>query len=148
MKAMGEDDAIAPELYARQGDPSKYTDIPTLISEIVVKVPTDQVMSDLDAAVAYAKASGKADTAKLAVTGFCWGGWATWMYSAHNPDLKAAVAWYGSDRKPSELTPKNPLDIAGDVNARSSPSMAAPIRASRKRQSKSARPPARRPANL
>ena len=107
--------AIAPELYARQGDPSKYTDIPTLISEIVVKVPTDQVMSDLDAAAAYAKGSGKADTTKLAVTGFCWGGWATWMYSAHNPDLKAAVAWYGTDRKPSELTPKNPLDIAADV---------------------------------
>ena len=107
--------AIAPELYARQGDPSKYTDIPTLISEIVVKVPTAQVMSDLDAAVAYAKSSGKADTTKLAVTGFCWGGGATWMYSAHNPNLKAAVAWYGSDRKPSELTPKNPLDIAGEV---------------------------------
>jgi carboxymethylenebutenolidase len=102
--------AIAPELYARQGDPSKYTDIPKLISEIVIKVPTDQVMSDLDAAVAYAKASGKADTTKLAVTGFCWGGFATWMYAAHNPVLKAAVAWYGSDRKITELTPKNPVD--------------------------------------
>ena len=76
--------AIAPELYARQGDPSKYTDIPTLISEIVVKVPTEQVMSDLDATEAYAKSTGMADTAKLAVTGFCWGGWATWMYAAHN----------------------------------------------------------------
>src|SRR5437879_7355173 len=65
--------AIAPELFARQGDPSKYTDIPTLISEIVVKVPTDQVMSELDGTVAYAKSWGKADTAKLAVTGFCWG---------------------------------------------------------------------------
>ena len=85
--------AIAPELYARQGDASKYTDIPKLISEIVVKVPTEQVMSDLDATVAYAKSSGKADTAKLAVTGFCWGGFATWMYAAHNPGLKAAVAW-------------------------------------------------------
>jgi len=107
--------AIAPELYARQGDPSKYTEIPKLVSEIVVKVPTDQVMSDLDAAVAYAKASGKADTAKLAVTGFCWGGFATWMYAAHNSNLKAAVAWYGSDRKISELQPKNPADIAGEV---------------------------------
>src|SRR6202162_11562 len=107
--------AIAPELYARQGDASKYTDIPKLISEIVVKVPTDQVMSDLDAAVTYAKSSGKADTAKLAVTGFCWGGFATWMYAAHNPGLKAAVAWYGSDRKISELQPKNPADIAGDL---------------------------------
>src|SRR5260221_9763883 len=83
--------AIAPELYARQGDPSKYTEIPKLVSEIVVKVPTDQVMSDLDAAVAYAKASAKAETAKLAVTGFCWGGVATRMYAAHNPGLRAAV---------------------------------------------------------
>ena len=107
--------AIAPELYARQGDPSKYTDIPTLISEIVVKVPTDQVMSDLDATAAYAKASGKADTTRLAVTGFCWGGWATWMYAGHNPALKAAVSWYGTDRKPSELTPQNPVDIAADL---------------------------------
>jgi carboxymethylenebutenolidase len=107
--------AIAPELYARQGDPAKYTDIPTLISEVVNKVPTDQVMSDLDATEAYAKSTGKADTSKLAVTGFCWGGFATWMYAAHNPDLKAAVAWYGPDRKTSEIVPKNPVDIAGSV---------------------------------
>jgi carboxymethylenebutenolidase len=107
--------AIAPELYARQGDPSKYTDTQKLVAEVVVKVPTEQVMTDLDATIAYAKASGKADTAKLAVTGFCWGGFATWMYAAHNPGLKAAVAWYGSDRKISELQPKNPADIAGQV---------------------------------
>jgi carboxymethylenebutenolidase len=107
--------AIAPELYARQGDPSKYTDIPALISEVVNKVPTDQVMSDLDATEAYAKSTGKADTSKLAVTGFCWGGFATWMYAAHNPDLKAAAAWYGPDRKISEIVPKNPVDIAGQV---------------------------------
>src|SRR5580700_10569895 len=108
--------AIAPELYARQGDPSKYTDIPKLISEIVVKVPTEQVMSDLDATVAYAKSSGKADTAKLGVTGFCWGGFTTWMYAAHQPALKAAVAYYGSPRKISDLTPQNPEDVAQDVH--------------------------------
>jgi carboxymethylenebutenolidase len=107
--------AIAPALYARQGDPSKYTDIPKLIAEIVVKVPTDEVMSDLDAAVIYAKSTGKADASRLGVTGFCWGGFATWMYAAHNPGLKAAVAWYGADRKITDLTPQNPLDIAGDL---------------------------------
>jgi carboxymethylenebutenolidase len=107
--------AIAPALYARQGDPSKYTDIPTLISEIVVKVPTDEVMSDLDGTVIYAKSSGKADTKRLAVTGFCWGGFATWMYAAHNPGLKAAVAWYGADRKIGPLIPQNPVDIAGQL---------------------------------
>jgi carboxymethylenebutenolidase len=107
--------AIAPALYARQGDASQYTDIPKLIAEIVVKVPTDEVMSDLDATVVYAKSTGKADTKRLAVTGFCWGGWATWMYAGHQPALKAAVAWYGTDRKITDLTPQNPLDIAGDV---------------------------------
>jgi carboxymethylenebutenolidase len=107
--------AIAPALYARQGDPSKYTDIPKLISEIVVKVPTDEVMSDLDATVVYAKSTCKADATRLGVTGFCWGGFATWMYAAHQPALKAAVAWYGAPRKISDLTPQNPEDIAGDV---------------------------------
>ena len=107
--------AIAPAFYARQGDPSKYTDTQKLVAEIVVKVPTDEVMSDLDATVVYAKSTGKADTKRLAVTGFCWGGFATWMYAAHNPGLKAAVPWYGSDRKIGTLQPQNPVDIAGEV---------------------------------
>src|SRR5580693_6735920 len=108
--------AIAPELYARQGNPAEISDIQELIQKVVIKVPTDQVMSDLDAAAAYAKGSGKADTAKLAVTGFCWGGWATWMYAAHNPDLKAGFAGNGPDPRPSERTPKNPLDTAAEGN--------------------------------
>src|SRR3954453_6590737 len=107
--------AIAPELYARQGDPSKITDSQELVKQIVSKGPDSQVMADLDAAAAYAKSSGKADTAKLAVTGFCWGGRIVWLYAAHNPGLKAAVAWYGVDRQPGELTPKNPADLAGDL---------------------------------
>lgn len=107
--------AIAPELYARQGDPSKYTDMRKLIAELVAKVPTGEVMSDLDAAVIYAKETGKADTGKLGITGFCWGGFATWMYAAHNPRLKAAVSWYGPDRKKSVFVPQNPTDIAGEV---------------------------------
>jgi carboxymethylenebutenolidase len=99
--------AIAPELNARQGNPAKISDIQELVQKIVMKVPTDQVMSE-----AYAKAS-KADATKLAVTGFCWV--AGQPACIPNPNLKAAVAWYGSDRKPTELTPKNPLDIASDV---------------------------------
>jgi carboxymethylenebutenolidase len=106
--------AIAGELWARQGNAGAAKDIDET-RKIMTSVPTDQVMSDLDATVAYAKGTGKADTAKLAVTGFCWGGFATWMYAAHNPGLKAAVAWYGSDRAKSDITPKNPLDIAGEV---------------------------------
>src|SRR6516225_5001942 len=110
--------AIAPVLYARQGDPSKISDIQELIKTIVSKVPDAQVMSDLDATVAYAKSSGKADTAKLAVTGFCWGGGIVWRYAAHNPTLKAAAAWYGPiDRPRTELQPKYPIDLAADLKA-------------------------------
>jgi carboxymethylenebutenolidase len=87
--------AIAPDLYVRQGDATKYTDNQALIRDVVSKVADAQVMGDLDAAVAFARASGSADTAKLGVTGFCWGGRIVWMYAGHNPGVKAAVAWYG-----------------------------------------------------
>ena len=87
--------AVAPEMYARQGDVSKIKDFREIISKVVSKVPDKQVMSDLDAAVAWAKGTGKADVAKLGITGYCWGGRIVWLYAAHNPDLKAGVAWYG-----------------------------------------------------
>jgi carboxymethylenebutenolidase len=110
--------AIAPELYARQGNPAAISDTQELIKTIVSKVPDAQVMSDLDASVAYAKSTGKADTTRLAVTGFCWGGRIVWLYAAHNPALKAAVAWYGPiDRPRTELQPKYPIDLAGDLKA-------------------------------
>lgn len=109
--------AIAPELYFRQGDPKTYTDIPKLISELVSKVPDEQVMGDLDSAVAFAKAEGKADTAKLAITGFCWGGRIVWLYDAHNPAVKAGVAWYGPlKRDATPLQPKYPVDLAKELH--------------------------------
>ncbi len=107
--------AIAPELYARQGNPAEIKDPKELITKIVAKVPDEQVMSDLDATLVYAKSSDKADLSKLAVTGFCWGGRIIWLYAGHQPALKAAVAWYGVDRAHSELTPNNPLDIIPDL---------------------------------
>ncbi len=100
--------AIAPELYARQGDVSKVQDMRNIISEIVSKVPDAQVMSDLDAAVEYARKTGRADAKKLGITGFCWGGRIVWLYAAHNPKLKAGVAWYGR-LVPTEQSPRNPL---------------------------------------
>jgi carboxymethylenebutenolidase len=109
--------AIATELYVRQGDVSRLGSIDA-IRPIVAKVPDAQVMSDLDATVAYAKATGNGDTTRLGITGFCWGGRITWLYAAHNPALKAAVAWYGRlAGDPSPLMPKNPVDIAGDLKA-------------------------------
>lgn len=109
--------AVAPEMYARQGDVSKLKSIDE-IRPIVAKVPDKQVMADLDATVAFAKASGKADVSKLAITGFCWGGRVTWLYAAHNPGLKAGIAWYGRlVGDASEMTPKHPVDLAADLKA-------------------------------
>ncbi len=108
--------AVAPELFARQGDVSKLTDF-AAIRPIVAKVPDAQVMSDLDATVAWAKDSG-ADTDKLGITGFCWGGRIVWLYSAHNPNLKAGVAWYGRlVGDTTDLQPKYPVDVAADLKA-------------------------------
>lgn len=109
--------AIAPDLYSRQGDASKYTDIGKLLSEVVSKVPDEQVMNDLDGALAWAAENG-GDVKKLAITGFCWGGRITWLYAAHNKDVKAGVAWYGRlVGTPSELSPKNPVDLADALYA-------------------------------
>ncbi len=106
--------AVAPELYARQGNVSKLTEIKDILA-IVGKVPDVQVMGDLDAAVAWARGNG-ASASKLGITGFCWGGRITWMYCAHNPTVGAGVAWYGPlVGQPSELKPKNPVDIAATL---------------------------------
>jgi carboxymethylenebutenolidase len=110
--------AIAVELYARQGDVSKMTDFKQIVSEVVAKVPDAQVMSDLDAAVAWAGKSGEGDAARVAVTGFCWGGRIVWLYAAHSPTLKAGVAWYGRlTGETNELQPKYPLDVASQLIA-------------------------------
>jgi carboxymethylenebutenolidase len=109
--------AIAPDLFIRQGDPSKTTSVAELIKEIISKVPDAQVMQDLDAVVAWAKTNG-GNVNKLAITGFCWGGRITWLYAAHNPLVKTGAAWYGGlVGKPNELKPSNPIDIAASLKA-------------------------------
>lgn len=108
--------AIAPELFARQGDPSEYVEIAKLMTEVVAKVPDAQVMADLDGALAWAGQNG-GDPARAAITGFCWGGRITWLYAAHGP-VKAGVAWYGRlVGSPSALMPKQPIDLVPHLKA-------------------------------
>ncbi|CAN1724386.1 putative dienelactone hydrolase [Hyphomicrobium sp. 1Nfss2.1] len=110
--------AIAPELYFRQGSVAGMGDIKEIISRVVSKVPDAQVMSDLDATVAYAKAKGHGDVGKLGITGFCWGGRIVWLYAAHSAALKAGVAWYGKLVGDSTTsTPRHPVDIASELKA-------------------------------
>jgi carboxymethylenebutenolidase len=108
--------AIAPELFQRQGDPLAYNEMAKLQAEVVSKVPDAQVMGDLDAAVKWAGAHG-GNTSKVGITGFCWGGRITWLYTAHSPNVKAGVAWYGRLVGASTpVTPKHPVDVAAAMN--------------------------------
>jgi carboxymethylenebutenolidase len=107
---------VAPALFAREGDVARMTDTQQIML-VVAKVPDRQVAADLDATVAWAKSTGHANTHKLGIVGFCWGGGQVWLYAAHNPNLRAAVAWYGILRRPStESTPKSPLDLAAQID--------------------------------
>jgi carboxymethylenebutenolidase len=109
--------AIAPELFARHGDPAMYGSMAKLIAEVVSKAGDAQVMADLDGAVAWAGAHG-GNTAKVGITGFCWGGRITWLYAQHSPKVKAGVAWYGRlVGNSTALTPKHPLDLAATIKA-------------------------------
>src|ERR1044072_6283949 len=112
--------AVAPSLYARQGDTTqlKMEDV----MKVVGRVPDEQVMADLDSTVAYARATGKSDGKRVGITGFCWGGRIVWLYSAHSKELDAGVAWYGrlvgrADQPANPLTPRHPVDLAGELNA-------------------------------
>jgi carboxymethylenebutenolidase len=109
--------AIAPELYARQGDPTTYGEVAKLMAELVSKVSDAQVMGDLDGAVKWAGQNG-GDVQRVGITGFCWGGRITWLYAEQSSNVKAAVAWYGRlVGTASELSPKHPVDLAAGIKA-------------------------------
>jgi carboxymethylenebutenolidase len=108
--------AVAPELYARQADMSKVTTLDDARA-VAGKVPNQQVLSNLDATTAWAR-TAKGDTARLGITGFCYGGRVVWLYAAHSPQLKAGVAWYGVLGGPqNDMRTKHPLDLVKDLKA-------------------------------
>ncbi len=105
--------AIAPDLFQRQGDPARLSSNKEIFDQIVSRVPDAQVIADLDAMLAWAGRSGRGDPARAAITGFCWGGRIVWLYAAHNPQLRAGIAWYGRlVGAPTPLTPTHPVDVA------------------------------------
>jgi carboxymethylenebutenolidase len=109
--------AVAPALFAREGDVVGMSDFKQIM-RVVARVPERQAASDLDATASWARSTGKADTSKLGIVGFCWGGRQVWLYAAHNPELKAGVSWYGVLQRPkSDMTPDNPIDLVQRLNA-------------------------------
>jgi carboxymethylenebutenolidase len=108
--------AVAPDYYFRKGDLTKITEIPQLMPAVNAK-PDAELLSDLDATVAWAKSQG-GDTARLGIIGFCRGGRTVWEYAAHSDALKAGVAFYGPPvDPPNPLWPKSPTQLAPDMKA-------------------------------
>ncbi|MBB3119140.1 dienelactone hydrolase family protein [Pseudoduganella violacea] len=109
--------ALAPELFVRHGDVKNAPNVADLIKNIIANTPDSEVFADLDAVVAWAGKNG-GDLNRLAITGFCWGGRITWMYAAHNPKIKAGVAWYGRlTGETHAVYPRHPVDVAASLKA-------------------------------
>jgi len=111
--------AVAPALYARQGDVKDLKDPREINREVYSKIPDTQSMSDLDATAAWAAKNG-GDEKRLSITGFCWGGRIVWLYADHNPKVKAGAAWYGrvvpTPNSPvNALQPTTPIDFAKNL---------------------------------
>jgi carboxymethylenebutenolidase len=107
--------AIAPALFSREADVSNMT-LEAILKDVVPVVPDAQVMSDIDSTVAFAKASGKANTKRLGIVGYCWGGRTVWLYANHNSNVKAGVAYYGllaGLKGPNK--PADPVDVAANL---------------------------------
>ena len=109
--------AIAPDLFTRAGDPNEFGTIAEIMTNVVMKTPDRQVITDLKSCLAWAFAHG-GDAARAGITGFCWGGRITWLACAHIDELKAGVAWYGrlTGDKTADF-PLNPLDVAHELKA-------------------------------
>jgi carboxymethylenebutenolidase len=107
--------AVVPDLYTRKADLTKITAMAEIMPIVNTKFDTELV-ADYDATVAYAAASGKADTSRMGMTGVCRGGRTTLVYAAANPKLKAVVAWYGPvGGQANEYTPRTAMDRAGEI---------------------------------
>ena len=92
------------------------TDVSEILKTVVANTPDGQVLTDLDDTLTYIAGTGDGDPGHCAITGFCWGGRIAWLYAAHLPTLRAAVAWYGRlVGDPSELQPKHPIELAAQL---------------------------------
>ena len=107
--------AIAPAMFSREADVSNMS-LEAILKDVVPVVPDAQVMADIDSTVAFAKASGKANTSRLGIVGYCWGGRTVWLYANHNPAVKAGVAYYGllAGLKGANK-PADPVDVAANI---------------------------------
>jgi len=110
--------AVAPELFKREGGVGQLPNIQDIM-KIVLAVPRKQLLGDVAAAIDWAKKRPGARADRVGVTGWCWGGGVVYQVAATNPDIKAAVAWYGAPGRPfpDQPAPVSGFDVARDIKA-------------------------------
>jgi carboxymethylenebutenolidase len=110
--------AVAPELFKREGGVARLTNVQDIL-KIVLGQKREQTLGDLKAAVEWAKTRQGARADRVGVTGWCWGGSTTMQVAATNPEIKAAVAWYGPPGRPYQGAsgPVTGFDVAKDIKA-------------------------------
>ncbi|HEV8586144.1 MAG TPA: dienelactone hydrolase family protein [Methylomirabilota bacterium] len=110
--------AIAPELFAREGDVKSIPNVQDVL-KIVLAVKREQALGDIKAAVDWAKKRPGVAASKVGVTGWCWGGSKVYQVAGTNPDIKAAVAWYGPPARPYKGASGDVtgFDLAKDIKA-------------------------------
>jgi len=108
--------ALAPELFVREGGVGHMTNVQEIL-KIVLSQKREQTLGDIKAAVDWAQKRPNVKADRVGVTGFCWGGSTTIQVAATNPDMKAAVAWYGPPARPYQGAsgPVTGFDLAKDI---------------------------------
>jgi carboxymethylenebutenolidase len=114
--------AIAPDMLSGKGPGGGGTDKFASRDDVVKAVrglPSTEVVTMLDAVSRFGR-SLPAATDKFAVIGFCWGGAQSFHYATAQPDLDAAVVYYGTSPEPEALkTVRAPvLGLYGEDDAR------------------------------
>lgn len=84
--------AAAPDLFHRDG-PNCKDDGPTRRA----RLRDGTVIQDVTAALEFLKQHERVDGTRLGIVGFCMGGRVAYLMAAVNPDLRAAVMYYGGD---------------------------------------------------
>jgi carboxymethylenebutenolidase len=83
---------VAPDLYHRD-DPNAGDDALTRMSRLRDR----NIVADVEAAIAHAKAMPGVRGDSIGITGFCMGGRVAYLMAAQAPRLKASVVFYGGN---------------------------------------------------
>ena len=94
--------ALAIDALARKGGTAAQ-DTPEKVRDAFAAIPVADVISDLNAGLAYLNTHPNVKKDRLASIGFCWGGARSFLLSTEANKLRAAVVFYGTPPTDEQL---------------------------------------------